>query len=344
MSLPECRWPRLADPTDIPRLISGDRVFSGIPPPGTTLIPTAHPEPWGLVCGEPTGAQVGDWYVEPLSEFTLGINADLVELAARLGARFVGPVATFAGTLAAWPVIYEVGSVVSMRFIRVTLKGELGQGVEQFQTGFNLGNPGNDPTLDEAGALTLGGQINTVMADLWFDQITGLGTPGELFSNEVKFTEIGVAEVNQEDPSAQDGSGGAQTQSYPTQWTLMGGGLTGLVSTASLPFEVATCVTLQTDYAGPSGRGRMYLPPFAATIMTGDGLFVSESVVTAGRWIGDLFDGIRAVTTLEPIVVSRRQRQLRLVERIYVGHVPDAQRRRRRSQDENRALAWTKTA
>ena len=344
MTVPEGRWPRLAGPTDIPRLISGDRVFHGIPPPGTTLVRTAHPESWGIVYGDPTGATLGDWYVEPLSEFAFDIDADLADLASRLTGRFVGPVASFAGTLAAWPVIYEVGSVVALRFIRVTLKGELGQGVEQFQTKFDLGNPGNDPTLSEAAALTLGATVNDVLSANWNGQITGLGTPGSLFSNEVKFTEIGVAEVSQDDPGNVDGSGGTQTQSYPTQWHLMGGGLTGLVSTASLPFEVACCVTLQTDTAGPSGRGRMYLPPFAADKMAGDGLFIAETVATAGAWIGNILDGVRAATTYEPIVVSKRQRQLRLIERIYVGAVPDSQRRRRRSQDENRVLAWTRAA
>lgn len=216
-----------------------------------------------------------------------------------------------------------------MRWIQSTLRGLLFG--EQFQHKMDWGNPGADPTTSEADALTLAETMATAWSTIF---ATPLLTA---FSADVSYQEVGVVELNQSDP------GGDVTESFGTQWFMYptGSRPTGGSGSTSLPYEVACCVSLQTDHRGPSGKGRFYLPPFSKDGITNHGLFnmgvVSPVVVAVGAYI----DNIKASTSLKPIVVSRTKKILNEVTSITCGIVPDSQRRRRRSLSEARVPEWT---
>lgn len=121
----------------------------------------------------------------------------------------------------------------------------------------------------------------------------------------------------------------------------------------SLPFETSCAVSLYGYTPGTFGvdqrtqRGRFYLPPFATTAMgTGNeaGLFSAlkigqvSDLMTAflndvqGMHVPDVGTGLYDPMNL--VILSRTKGAIHQVERIRVGHVPDSQRRRRRSQAE----------
>lgn len=336
------QFPRLAAPADIGRLVTGDRVHHQWPPPGTTVLPIAGPEPWVVVTGEPTSGEDGDWWVTTLAQIALDTNATVLQLLARFGATFTGPIAVFAGTVGNWPVIYTQGEGDFMRWIASTFRGTIG-GVEEFQFGLNWGNPGADPDPNEAETLAFANALATKFGALWVTSIGGQ-LPKMQFMPEVVFTEVGAVVKTQSSATNADGTGGDLEQKFDTQWSAYavgarptGGATTGV----SLPYETSCAVTLQTDKRGASGRGRIYLPPFTTSAMAALGKYDSTIPSRMGGFIGALAAGIEADTSHELIVVSRRRIQLNKVTTINVGLVPDSQRRRRRSQDEARVLAWT---
>lgn len=338
-------YPRLANPGDLPRLISRDDVSDTWPPPGCTVIPVAHPEPWGQISGPLESLPAGRWYVTTLAEFVLEVPSLAATIIDRAAANFGGPVGTFAGVVGAWPVIYSVGEGNTMRWIHTTLRGTLG-GVEQFQMQANFGQPGADPDLDAAGAQAFAQSLAEKWQAVWLN--TGFGTGGlayeTLFPSAVKYTEVGVCVQTQTSGTAADGSGGNLAQEDPTEWAPINGiaGVVGTNANPSLPFEVACCVTLQTDHRGPSGRGRMYIPPMATQAMGSNGVFSGYQAIANGKAIGAYFAAVTADEGYVPVVVSRRRIILNEVKQISVGVVPDSQRRRRWAQLEAPTVAWTK--
>jgi hypothetical protein len=76
--------------------------------------------------------------------------------------------------------------------------------------------------------------------------------------------------------------------------------------------------------------------------MGAGGKLYTGTPLNYGQNIGAFFDAVVGATPYKPIVVSRRRLILNEVTSVNVGQVPDSQRRRRRSQDEARVLAWTK--
>lgn len=58
----------------------------------------------------------------------------------------------------------------------------------------------------------------------------------------------------------------------------------GTSTGTALPDETAVCITFQTAFAGPSGRGRIYIPGWATTAL-GTGNVIAAAAVTAlGNW------------------------------------------------------------
>lgn len=331
------QYPRLAGLGDIPRLLSGDRISHQWPPPGTTELPLGFPETWVLVQGPTPPGGDGYWYVTDLAHVAFEMNSTVVALAARLGLKLTGLPGLGIGAVGEWPVIYEVGKVNFMRWISTVFRGTLG-GVEQFQHGINFGVPGNDPTLGESEAPAYA----EALANRW------QATMGILFNScadDVVYTEVGVVEKTQTDPTDSNGQGGNLEQSYPTAFYgyPTASHPKGVVGAKSLPYEVACAVTLQTDTRGPRGRGRLYLPPFAtALVQGGGGKFADVDLNAIGGALGDFFEAHLAAEGHVPVVVSRRAIQLHEVTSIKMGHVPDSQRRRRRNVDEAPVTAWTK--
>ena len=108
-------------------------------------------------------------------------------------------------------------------------------------------------------------------------------------------------------------------------------------SAASLPLEVAMCVSLGTGVRGPRYRGRSYLGPLGTdTVTGGDGLFslvAAQGVATT--WKAKMLTAMAAEPVpLQLVVASTRYATAQPVTDVRVGLVPDSQRRRRRSQNE----------
>lgn len=293
------------------------------------------------LAGDTSGQQAGGLWWATLLEVVAGDLGLIEKLLARLIAGGLGVPTGGISALANMPIAYEEGKLGVMRWIKTTVRGELGGGVEAFQFGLNLGNPGDDPDLSEADALTLSGTLATAWADAWNDH-----TPISLqaaCSSDVTMTEVGVTSLTQTTATASDGTGGNLEQAYETAWTAytVGSEPTGTNGVSSLPYEVSCAVTLQTDHRGPSGRGRIYCPPMAVAAMAPAGVFNAGYADACAFAISDYIDNIKAATPYVPVIVSRRRIILNEVTSINVGQVPDSQRRRRRSQDEARRVTWT---
>lgn len=227
-----------------------------------------------------------------------------------------------------------------MRWIRTTFRGELAGGAEFFQHKMDWGNPGADPTLDEGDALAL-----AIDMAGWFEDGWGSGpgaTMGVYASDEVRYTEVGVVQLEQHAAKNKDGTGGDLAESYSTAWYRWATG-TGPVGRAvgnPMPYEVSCCVTLQTETRGASGRGRFYFPPFATSAAGPGGMFATGAAESVGEGFGIYVDAVKTNSDYLPIVVSSRKMQLHEVTSINVGHVPDSQRRRRRNLAEARVTVW----
>lgn len=343
----DAAYPRLAGLQDEARLHLGDHVSKTWPPPGCSVVPVGHPETWGLVVGDFSALERGDWYVTDLATFTEEVPAAAASILLFAAKKLSGVPGLFAGAIGHWPVIFEVGEGTTMRWIHTVLRGTLG-GVEQFQHQTNFGTPGDDPDLTEAQCAALATQLATAWQATWNDTtIPGTGTApwSSLFSSEVKYTEVGVCMQTQTASTDSSGMGGNLSQDAPTEWAPING-VSGIVGTGttSLPYEVSCCVTLHTDKRGPSGRGRLYLPPNEVTSIAAGGQFVPGHATAGGTAVGKYFDRVKVATGYVPLVVSRRRLVLTEVNQITVGLIPDSQRRRRWAQLEAPIVAWTPAA
>lgn len=339
----ESRYPRLATLADLPRLVSLENVSFQWPPPGTTEQLLGFPETWTVVSGTPTSGDADTWWVTTLAHVT-GLDGTALQ-AAVLARKLAisNPVLAIGTTLGNYPVIYERGLPPIMKWIRSTFRGQLGGGVEEFQFKMDWGNPGNDPNLAENAAGAFAEFLRDQWNAVWISTINSNVVQAQ-FAASVQWTEIGVTQWSQDAPKNADGSGGDAHQEYPNAWSAYTVGALPVGSAAgnSLPFEVSCAVTLHTSKRGPRGRGRLYLPPFATSKMDPNGVFQAGVVSTVGAAIGDLIEAVQGSTyAYDALVVSMREKVLNTVTSVSVGKVPDSQRRRRRSQDEARVIAWS---
>jgi hypothetical protein len=251
-------------------------------------------------------------------------------------------VALAAGAAGHYPVIYSPREGLTMKWIRTTFRGELGGGVEQFQWKLDWGNPGSDPTMDEAAAQAFADSAASIFAAAFVASLGALGSYAALVASDVKYTEVGCVPWTQTVATDSSGGGGDAAQDFPTAWHAYPTATrpTGTGGIA-LPYEVALAVTLQTDTRGPRGRGRVYLPPFGVNSMIAGGIFNTNTVSMGGEFVQKIFDDMKAAhTPLVPVVVSERAKQLHEITSIQTGRVPDSQRRRRRAQSEAPTVQW----
>lgn len=352
---------RLADAGDIPELVQLDHVHFEWPPPGMHVERKwswAEDDDWIVLAGaagdgpgsdylyaemvgDESGLTNGDWYVTTVGNLLLDgslIDDWIQDRLQRLLGLALPPTIS---AVANWPVIYEVGKGLIMRWLKSTIRGTLGT-VEQFQFQTCWGVPGNDPQTSEAEALalaeSLAGYVKNVL-------LLGTNAILPLFSNEVKFTEVGVTEETLTQPVNVDGTGGNLEQTYPTQWFAypVGNQPIGTANNPkTLPYEVACAVTFQTDLRGPRGRGRAYLPCFDSYMMAEGGKWLAGVPLTVGAGFGEYFAAVETAEGLQPVVVSKRGQVLNTVTSVNVGQIPDSQRRRRNAQDEARITGWVR--
>lgn len=292
------------------------------------MLYVAHPEPWPIVYGEPSAGEPGDWWVTDLGTVIELGGFPGEELLERVGGRFSGALGSAFGGLLQWPVIYEQGGADYVRWLKVILAGELGGGVEQFQHSMSVGKPGADPDLSVEAQLALAEQLAALWAAKWAINNGGPAAATNVFSAAVRYTEVGVVQLEK--------TGDDVNQADQTQWWMWPTGTGPTGTGATLPFEVACAVTLQTDVRGPRGRGRMYLPPMSAGNIETTGLFADAAALSAGNLVQAFCQSVVDNTPWEPLVVSRTHQVLNRVTSVNCGVVPDSQRRRRRSQAEAR--------
>jgi hypothetical protein len=281
--------------------------------------------------GTPPANTDDDWWTGTLGDFLL----DLPSADSTMAGRIIAVVSKLAGRALSGAlsiVLLKRGTAnAQMRWLSSTYRGTLAGTVEQFQFKMDWGNPGADPDLSEAGAMTLAEQLAGLWATAW-------GAGPSNWPSSVKFTEVGVVQKQESTATNKDGTGGDLSQDYGTAWFMYPSGtvVSGSSGAVALPFEVATAVTLQTDTRGPRGRGRLYLPPTHINSMGAAGLYTDDYVNACNTLINLYIEAVKAATPYKPIVVSRRAMQLHEIVSINCGHVPDSQRRRRRSQQEAR--------
>jgi len=281
--------------------------------------------------GTPPEGTEQDWYWATAGDVLAAVFIPgseeyswLLEKIAALASRTLG------GAIAL-PLLKKGTANTIMRWISTTIRGSLAGTVEEFQFKVDLGNPGADPDISESAAAALAEQLAGIWASTW-------GVTPSNWPTAVRFTELGVVTKTQTEGTNAQGEGGNLEQSYGTQWFAYPSGtvVSGSSGQLPLPFEVATAVTLQTDHRGPSGKGRLYLPPTHILSMAAGGVYTADYVTACNTLIGGYFDNIRDATPYMPVVVSRRRIILNEIKSIATGKVPDSQRRRRRSQDEAR--------
>lgn len=273
----------------------------------------------------------GFWWTT-LGNVVLGSFTDNPETQAAISFVVNQIASSWTGAASAYPVVFQRNEGKTMKWIRNTYRGDLGGGVEQFQFKIDLGRPGDDPDLDEVQCLALATQLAGIFLAknaTWFANLAA----------DVKFTEVGCVMMEATSATAADGSGGNAAQRFATQWHpyIVGLEPAGTQAT-SLPYEVALAISLQTDHRGPSGRGRFYLPPLAVQSMAAGGLFSNGTITNILNGIVPWIEEINSATAWDVLVVSPRRLILNNVTSVNAGHVPDSQRRRRRSQDEAREV------
>lgn len=152
----------------------------------------------------------------------------------------------------------------------------------------------------------------------WTDGLDGVMPP------DVVMTEVSTAEL--------DSSTGGQLTRVIDDVSRP-----GVDVGAMLPFQCAPAVSFRTAFATRWGRGRLYLPPPAASVLSAGRLSESaQSVILTA--FSALFDGLQA-DGLTPVIWSRTRLTSTPIVSIDVGDVIDTQRRRRGSLVEERSSA-----
>jgi hypothetical protein len=106
-----------------------------------------------------------------------------------------------------------------------------------------------------------------------------------------------------------------------------------------LPPEVAEVVSVRTPTAGPSNRGRFYLPALTWDSLAADSTILSTYRSTIVNAYQAYFNGVFADAGFHLAVYSRLHRSTTESFQIDMGNIFDVQRRRRRSLVEARTAA-----
>jgi len=206
---------------------------------------------------------------------------------------------------------------------RVTLSGSMWGGVEEWSTGFWLGEESADavaPTQDEADAIR----------DLWTTMWTATNSH---ISQQYKFEQVKIAPINTN----------GTTDSAGVVYSYAAGSPSGGNAAAFYPSQCSLVVTLLSDRPrGLASKGRMYLPGTCAPV-TGTGKINGSSHEQVAQAMETFFNGVRASADVvnDPILAAKGTglfpeltAQNDYIESIRVGDVIDTQRRRRNQLSE----------
>jgi hypothetical protein len=204
-----------------------------------------------------------------------------------------------------------------IRFSGIFKDGSSGGPIEQWVWGLR--------TAATAAALTEGDMVLKVSAlkDLWSTQI------GPHMPSYVTLTEVAIAAIGADGKQPVNSTGGyvgAHKQTFAVN------GSRALSSRKAT--QDAVCVTLTTGRAGPTGKGRIFLPCPSADL--GPDLRLDVDEVTAlGTGVRNMLENLRDDPTFAGVVVASSLGFLSPVTGIKVGRVVDTMRSRRRSLHED---------
>lgn len=193
--------------------------------------------------------------------------------------------------------------------VRIALKGQVSSGKDVWSCGFSL-----PPIV---------GVTQSDLEDLALAAVTGF------------YTDFWTPCTLLIPPATTLLSATAQAINAAGQVTVSGDGVftsaaPGTSSSPSLPPECSIVVSLRTGQAGPRGRGRMYLPPFATNALAADGQITSTCQSTVADGMQDFMDTWNAAPPGYPVsVASNAGLFVAAVDNIKVGRTVDSQRRRR---------------
>ena len=111
----------------------------------------------------------------------------------------------------------------------------------------------------------------------------------------------------------------------------------GTIATATLPPQCSVAVSWMSTVATRAGRGRMYLPAFAAATLNSGRLSAASvtATVAAVKAMTDVLLG----AALTPVLYSRTKHTTTPISQFNVGDVVDTQRRRRDKLIEVRTMS-----
>lgn len=319
------------------------------PPPGMARL-----VPFGAISYGLTGqaSEVGWWWSTAQEVNPAITGVEQVLSAARYTGLEVSAAIRAAVEALGWvPLVYERAG--NMDWIKVGIHAQLGSSEQIIHT-FSLTANGVAPVAlpaDPSALRDVGAAIATAWSTAfqWLAPEHGSGgnTSTMLYrmGNHLNYDAVTVSVLRQTEPSPKvyvRGQPNLVTTVVPTERVNFAPAIAGLAtSAAALPFEVACAVTLLTRSAGARNRGRVYLGGLVQSSVVGpEGLFTADDAIVFGKGVGHFIELIRTDTPWQVSICSRRSLVAHEVVRTATGRVPDAQRRRRGNQVENRSVQW----
>jgi len=332
---PPGEYPRLAGLGDLSRLLTGEHAHHGLPP-GVNWSWLAFPEAWPLVrlqAGNYPGpaapvGEAGDWWwftlAEMQSQQLLFGSGWLEQIAERISASFVGPLAAAFSALGALPLIWTVPDYerppmpAFQPHYRLQFGGSLFT-VEGWSCRLNITSAGTlmDSAAADAAFPALYGAVNDWVQD-----------PGAALSVATTLEYVKFNEINALGHYAHPGS--VRENFWTTPNTGHGGDAHAL---AGFPPQVSVVVSLLTaQLRGRAHRGRMFTPALAAYFATSTGLVDNASLIAAAATT--LLNAINAAVPDHGVSIISASGESNHVTQVAVGHVFDTMRTRRKSMAE----------
>jgi hypothetical protein len=245
-----------------------------------------------------------------------------------------------------------------MRYIRTQIVQAVGT-TEQAVHVLHWAPIGGDTNLDAAGLKAFGDSVR----DSWATFLNtdtpmnpGGGGSSAIYrasmAKQAVYTEVRTSAVIQNGPGPWVSYGaGAQQDQHPGARAVQDGQTVispfdpaqsnstwGFQS--SLPYEVALCITLNSNLRGSRFRGRLYLGPLSSAGLGDNGLFTPSYATGVGHQVGLFLDRVNAGGVNKAMVISSKFNIATPIQGTRAGVVPDSQRRRRRGLAENYVQAW----
>ena len=237
--------------------------------------------------------------------------------------------------------VSPLGGMLSLQLVRAQISGTIG-GIETFSHVMHLrSKAGFAGAVDEAEMANTATRVKTAFQAWWDDTTNVFSTTAatkSFWRTGVIYSSVTCSAVTYDGTAKPVVDVGGQVSQFS--------GAAGTESTVgNLPYEVAICLTLRTDTAGRTTRGRIYLPPPTMQVINNDatGTFTANTVkAIAGRFGSKVIDGVHTDSAchFEFQVFSRKNTTSRGIGGVAVGIVPDSQRSRRRSQVESKTVVW----